>query len=149
MKKLVIMAGIVALAMVNTSSKNAEVQDVFNAPINWTKINFKTYSFEEAKAEAKASGKLIFVDAYAQWCGPCLRMQATTFKDPDVGEFFNANFVNWKVDTERHKDGPAIMQKYGVNAYPTLLFIDANGTLIKKSIGQKTRDQLLALANSI
>ena len=60
-------------------------------------IEFFHGTFEEAKIEAKAQGKLIFMDAYAVWCGPCKMMRNTVFPLPEVGEYFNANFINMKV----------------------------------------------------
>ncbi|PWL24759.1 MAG: thioredoxin [Fluviicola sp. XM-24bin1] len=112
-------------------------------------ITFKKKSFEEAKKEAKKSGKLIFIDAYTDWCGPCKRMAATSFKDPKVGEMFNKNFINLKIEMEKDKDGPELARKYRVVAYPTLLIIDGNGKLVKQSVGMKSSDQLIALAKSV
>ena len=64
-------------------------------------IEFFHGTWAEAKAKAKAEDKLIFVDAYAEWCGPCKRMSAQTFPDPKAGEFFNPNFICLKIDMEK------------------------------------------------
>ncbi|MCR9172840.1 MAG: thioredoxin family protein [bacterium] len=112
-------------------------------------ISFKKKSLEDAMKEAKKSGKLIFIDAYTDWCGPCKRMAATSFKDPKVGDVFNKNFINIKVEMEKDADGPMIARKYRVAAYPTLLIIDGNGRLVKQAVGMKTSDQLIALAKSV
>lgn len=42
------------------------------------------HSLEEGLAEAKASGKPVFLDVWATWCKNCGVMEATTFKDPQV-----------------------------------------------------------------
>lgn len=112
-------------------------------------IHFESMTFEEAMKEAKKTGKLIFIDAYTDWCGPCKRMAATTFKDPEVAALFNKNFINIKVEMEKDKDGPELARRYRVVAYPTLLFVDGNGKLVKQSIGMKNSNQLTALANSL
>ena len=53
-----------------------------------------------ALAKAKAENKLVFIDAYAEWCGPCKMMARDIFPQKEVGDFFNANFINlnwiWK-----------------------------------------------------
>ncbi len=54
--------------------------------------------FEAMQANARQEGKYLFIDAYTDWCGPCKQMAATTFQDPEVGEFFNENFVNLKIE---------------------------------------------------
>ena len=64
-------------------------------------IEFFKGTWEEALAEASAKEKLIFVDAYAVWCGPCKRMAKNVFTQDKVGEFFNKNFVNMKIDMEK------------------------------------------------
>lgn len=111
-------------------------------------IEFENITLEKAKKEAAKSGKLVFIDAYTDWCGPCKRMAATTFQDPEVGEFFNENFVNLKVEMEKDADGPEIAKRYRVSAYPTMLIIDGNGNLVKSVIGFKTKEQLMAIAES-
>ncbi len=112
-------------------------------------IEFSKVSFEKAKIEASKSGKLIFIDAYTDWCGPCKRMAATTFKDHEVGEFFNKNFVNMKVEMEKDADGSEIAKRYRVRAYPTLLIVDGEGNLVKSVIGFKNKAQLMAIAESV
>lgn len=112
-------------------------------------IKFEGMTLEQAKAEAKASGKIIFIDAYTDWCGPCKLMSNKTFTDEKVGEFFNSKFINLKIEMEKSDDGPAVARTYGVKAYPTLLFIDATGKLRKSVIGFQTAEQLLAVAKSL
>ena len=111
-------------------------------------ISFKSMSFEKAKKEALKTGKLIFIDAYTDWCGPCKAMAATSFKDKEVGDLFNDNFINLKIEMEQSDDGPEISRLYGVKAYPTLIIVDGSGRLVKQTMGMKTADQLKALANS-
>ena len=60
------------------------------------------------------------------------------------GSFFNANFINMKVDMEKD-EGPDLSIKYEVNAYPTLLFIDKTGKLVHKGTGARPPDGLIDL----
>jgi thioredoxin 1 len=112
-------------------------------------IVFKSMTLVKAQKEAMKTGKLIFIDAYTDWCGPCKRMAATSFKDPAVGELFNTNFINLKIEMEKNPEGPGIARKYSVKAYPTLIIIDGTGKVVKQTIGMKSKDQLLAMANSV
>ena len=90
-----------------------------------------------AKAMAAAEGKMIFIDCYTVWCGPCKWMSANTFKDPSVAALFNDKFINLKVEMEKDADGKELAMKYEVRAYPTLLIIDSKGKLIRKIVGQE------------
>lgn len=112
-------------------------------------IEFKNSNFDEALKEAKKTGKIIFLDAYTEWCGPCKKMAATTFKDAEVAKVFNAKFINLKVEMEKDADGPRIAQQFSVRAYPSLLFINGDGKIVKYVVGFQTAEQLLAIANSL
>ncbi|MES2589149.1 MAG: thioredoxin family protein [Bacteroidota bacterium] len=112
-------------------------------------IEFKTMTLEEAKKEANATGKIIFIDCYTEWCGPCKRMAATAFVDESVGKLFNSKFINLKIEMEKNADGPELARTYSVKAYPTLIFIDGNGKLTKSVVGMQTAEQLLAVGKSI
>lgn len=106
-------------------------------------INFFHGTWPEAMAQAKTEQKLIFVDAYASWCGPCKRMAANVFPDPQVGDYFNANFVNLKIDMEKPENSE-FAGKYPVSAYPTLLILDAEGKIVHKHVGGLAADGLIA-----
>ncbi|HMX40374.1 MAG TPA: thioredoxin family protein, partial [Saprospiraceae bacterium] len=108
-------------------------------------IEFFHGSWSEARAKAKAEGKIIFVDAYAEWCGPCKRMAREVFTQEKVGDYFNANFVNLKIDMEK-ADNAEFAGKYPVSAYPTLMFLDSTGKVIQKAVGAKDMAGLLDFA---
>jgi thioredoxin 1 len=112
-------------------------------------IQFEKKSLEEAMKQAKKENKLIFIDAYTEWCGPCKKMAATSFQDPQVAEYFNGKFINLKIEMEKSADGPTVAKAYRVAAYPTLLFINGDGQLVKSVIGFQTADQLSAIAKSL
>jgi thiol-disulfide isomerase/thioredoxin len=108
-------------------------------------IEFFHGTFKEALEKAQKENKLVFMDAYAEWCGPCKNMAATVFKDEKVGKFFNDNFVNVKMDMEKG-EGPSLQGKYGVSAYPTLLFINSKGDLVHRGVGALRNSEFLELA---
>jgi thiol:disulfide interchange protein len=148
MKKIIFFVSVALLSMafVSKSEKTEQVQ--FAKQVE-TGIRFKTMSLEKAKQLAKETDKLIFIDAYTNWCGPCKRMAATSFKEDEVGEIFNDRFVNIKIEMEQSADGPEVARLYKIRAYPTLLVINSDGKLIKQNVGFMTADQLIAFANSI
>lgn len=112
-------------------------------------INFSDLSFAEAKALAKKKKKIIFIDAYASWCGPCKMLDKNTFSDQSVGTYFNDKFISVKIDCEKHPDGRTVASTYSVTAYPTLIWIDAEGNLVKKEVGYKNPEQLLRAVQDI
>lgn len=98
-------------------------------------INFQDNpTWTSVLEQAKKDKKIIFFDAYATWCGPCKKMDAETYKDQAVADFYNANFINVKFDMEKG-EGPKLAEQYQVTAYPTFLFIGADGQLLHKGIG--------------
>jgi thioredoxin 1 len=105
-------------------------------------IQFIESDWKKALAEAKKQNKLIFLDAYTTWCGPCRMLKQYTFPDKAVGEFFNENFINIALDMEKG-DGPAVARQYQVNAYPTLIFADGDGNMITYTKGYIDAKQLL------
>ena len=109
-------------------------------------IDFHHGTWAEALAKAKAEDKLIFVDGYAVWCGPCKALAKNVFPKAEVGEFFNANFVNVKMDMEKG-EGLTFRKKYPVSAFPTLYFIAPNGGLVQSTKGApRTPEALIGLA---
>jgi thiol-disulfide isomerase/thioredoxin len=111
-------------------------------------IEFYHGTWEEALLKAKQEDKIIFVDAYTTWCGPCKRMSANTFPDPEVGKLFNQYFLSLKIDMEKDM-GIEFRKKFPVSAYPTLFFIDFDGELVRKTVGAKSPADLIALAENV
>ncbi len=113
-----------------------------------TGIQFYNGSFEDAINNAKKENKLIFLDIYATWCGPCKKLKANTFTNQEVGEFYNKTFINMALDGEKG-EGLLLAKKYGVKGYPTLLFIDTNGTIVSETAGYYNSSEFLTLGKSI
>lgn len=107
-------------------------------------IQFEEANWKKILAKAEAEGQLIFVDAYASWCGPCKMMAKNVFTQSEVGEYYNRNFVNAKIDMEKG-EGVGLARKYNVRAYPTLLFINADGQLVHRGVGYKDAEDFIQL----
>ncbi len=112
--------------------------------------NFRHITFDEAKAAAKAESKLVFIDFYTSWCGPCKMMANQIFPQKEVGDYFNAKFVCVKYDAE--KEAAELAKTFKVNAYPTFVIVDATGKLVGTKVGgnfdgQAFIDDIEAIAN--
>ena len=86
-------------------------------------INFREGGFAEALEAAKSENKLVFMDCYTSWCGPCKLMASKEFVQEKAGEYFNPRFVSVKIDMEKG-EGVELRKRYDVNAYPTLLVLN-------------------------
>lgn len=110
-------------------------------------IDFFHGTWEEALVKSEAEGKLIFVDAYTTWCGPCKRMSANIFPLETVGDVFNANFINVKLDMEK-AESSSFRETHSVRAYPTLFFINGKNEAVHTTVGGKQADGLIKEANA-
>lgn len=104
-------------------------------------------SWAQALQTARDSNKLIFVDVYTEWCGPCKTMDKEIFPLEAVGKKYNASFVNYKLDAEKGM-GPALKSQYRVISYPTYLFVKSNGTLIYRTNSSMTAAAFLREADN-
>ena len=105
-------------------------------------IQFVEANWANAIAEAKKQKKMIFIDAYTSWCGPCRMLKQNTFTDKVAGDYFNKHFINIALDMEKG-DGLAFAQKYQVAAYPTLFIMDAEEKSVTTSEGYINPAQLI------
>lgn len=113
-----------------------------------TSIQFTDARWDDLLAKAKIENKVIFVDIYATWCGPCKLLKKTTFTDKEVGEFFNANFINAAYDGEKG-EGAKLKERYAIHSYPTMLFINPDGSIRKEAVGYHSASQLLRAAKRV
>lgn len=107
-------------------------------------IAFFDGTWAEALEAAAREDKLLFVDAYATWCGPCKRMDREVFNQKEVGDYFNRHFINVKLDMERG-EGLVFRETYPVSAFPTLYFINPGGETVHRAVGAQNVEGLLRL----
>jgi thioredoxin-related protein len=107
-------------------------------------IKFEHSSFKEIKEKALKENKLIFIDAFTTWCGPCKQMSKNIFTNDTVADYYNKNFVNAKIDMEKG-EGIELAKQYDVRCYPNLLFVDGNGNLVHRIAGSMSVKEFIAL----
>lgn len=96
--------------------------------------------------KAEAEDRLVFVDIYTDWCLPCKLMDEEVFSNKEISSFLNKNFINFKVDAEKG-GGPNIASLYGVDQYPTLLFMDGKGRVLERKSGAAFHAELKEMAD--
>lgn len=104
--------------------------------------DFRHISFDEALKAAQKEQKMLFVDFYTDWCGPCKKMASEVFPQKNVGDYMNKNFVSLKLNAET--EGAELAKKYGVAAYPTFIILDADGKQVAKVTGYRQGDEFIA-----
>ena len=75
-------------------------------------------------------------------------MANNVFTRPEVGDYFNAHFINVKIDMEKG-EGRELAKKYEVRAFPTLLMIDHEGNIVERMVGAQSTEKLLEWAKSV
>lgn len=105
-------------------------------------MTFEKGTWKEILAKAKKENKLIFLDAYASWCGPCKWMAANVFTDSTVAAFYNTKFINAKINMEKD-EGIELAKTYQVRAYPTLLYISGDGEVIHRICGSMPAEEFI------
>ena len=97
---------------------------------------------KEVLEQAKKEGKMVFVDCYTTWCGPCKVLAANVFPQKEVGDFFNPRFVSLTLDMEKG-EGLEMGKKWDVGAYPTLIFMNSDGEVQFQLVGARDSRHLV------
>lgn len=119
-------------SLATNNLKIANTRSILFAKDNWATLLDK----------AKSEDKLIFLDAQTTWCRPCIMMAKDIFTLDRVADFYNSHFINVTMDMEKG-EGPSLAKKYGINAFPTFLYIDGDGKLVHYDGGYQEADPFL------
>lgn len=112
----------VALGVVAVAGGVVMSNVLLKPSVEWTPFT------QEAFDAAKAEGKPIVLDFYADWCIPCLELDRSTFTDEAVIEAMEP-FARFKVDLTNFDshESEALRLQFEVAGVPTILFLDAKG----------------------
>jgi len=101
---------------------------------------FVNKTFDEACAEAQKNGKMVLVDFYTTWCGPCKKLDKETWPAEPVKKLLNEKFVAIKIDAEKDKK---TAEKFKINVYPTVLLAKADGSEFDRLTGFLSADDMV------
>jgi thiol:disulfide interchange protein DsbD len=120
--------------------------------VEFTKVH-SLAELDQAMVQAKLANKPVMIDFYASWCTDCLRMDKSTFTEPEVAQRLNNDFVSIKVDVTDNSDknSIAIKKHFGVFGPPALLFFDASGQPLKhlNFYGFRKPNEFLAILDKV
>jgi len=97
-----------------------------------TKGAFQKLDLAAASDQARKEGKLVFVDAWATWCGPCKMLDASTWKDAGVIDLLKQHTVAIKIDVDQN---PQFAVDRKITSIPTLLVLRPDGTEVTRIVG--------------
>jgi thiol:disulfide interchange protein len=116
--------------------------------VHWTDI-------DEAVAASVRSHKPILYEFSAEWCGPCHLLEREVFMDSDLAAKINARYIAVKVIDRQREDGrnadnvQRLMDRYSVNAFPTIVVAAQDGSVRDRTVGYPGRDQFGAFLDRV
>lgn len=98
---------------------------------------------------AAKENKLIFIDCYTTWCGPCKALAKDVFPQKNVGDYMNPKFINVKMDMEKG-DGIELHKRYKkyIPGFPTMMIINSKGEVLHEVVGYKSPEELIKAVQS-
>ncbi|BDU75145.1 protein-disulfide reductase DsbD family protein [Mesoterricola sediminis] len=96
---------------------------------------------EGALARAKAGGKLVLVDTYADWCAQCKELDEKTWPDPAVQAWIRDHAVAVRINTDATRKD--LVPRLQIRSYPTVLLLDAEGRILRTSLGFQPPAEML------
>lgn len=107
---------------------------VLSTNVLFAQIKFHDISVADAVAKAKSENKIAMIIGSATWCGPCTTLSEGVFLDKEVGDYVNSKFVAVKYELDK-KDEFDFADTYQIIAYPTFVFIGADGVELTRYVG--------------
>ena len=119
----------------------------------------KWLGFNDALAKAKSEDKPIFVEFYTDWCPYCKKFQRETIRNQKVAAMLAENFAYVRLNAEDSKNRikyngrsmshVELTSSFGINAYPSLVFLDSGGQPITMLTGFVPASQFVPVLDYI
>jgi protein disulfide-isomerase len=103
-------------------------------------------SLDEARSIAQREQRLLLVHFYADWCGPCRKLEQNVFPSPAVNQAIQANYVATKINVDK---APELAQQFQVERIPTDVIIDSRGQMIFRTGSPPDPAQYSWILNSV
>ena len=134
----------IILTLIGFGCKSKELPKVQKTGVNFVPAS----SLGEIMNIAERENKLVFVDFYTDWCLPCKMMDSEVYSDKNVETLFDQHFISYKVNAEKN-NGPNLSFLYEVKEYPTLVFLDLNGRVLKRAQGAMSISELMKMVDNL
>ena len=116
---------------------------LFGAEAQNRSINFEqTKVWKQIVKKAKKEKKLIFVDCYTSWCGPCKMLAPTVDK---LAEKYDGKVIVGKVDVDEEQE---LARQFGVMSIPTVVLFK-DGKEVQRTVGVQPQAAFERLVNDI
>jgi thiol-disulfide isomerase/thioredoxin len=106
---------------------------------------FAEIKFEDACTAATNDDKIVLIDFYTTWCGPCKLLDQKTWKNPQVIKLLESKTVSLRLDAEKETE---LAGRYRIDVYPTVLLLSPNGAELDRLVGFREPGQFISDFNA-
>ena len=110
-------------------------------------VRFEQLSWQQALGKASKENKMLFVEMYTTWCTYCRQMEQNVFSTEEAGDFYNQHFINVRYDAQK-SDGIQIRKSYALLGFPTFLYLDSKGLVVRKTAGYQSKEIFISNGDS-
>ena len=107
---------------------------------------FADLSLEAALAKAGETDKMVVLDFFATWCGPCIQMDKETWPHKDVVAWVGKHAILIKIDVDKEE---AVAKEFNVTAMPTVVFLKADKSEISRFVGGYPASEFVSFGNKV